>query len=72
MIPTSQWYTVQQVAAALQVAEQTVYNMCKRGEIRHKHVGRLLRVHISAIEEDDQWAVSSKGKVLKVPFGTSS
>jgi len=39
-----QWYTPDEVAARLSVSESTVRRMLKRGELKHRKFGRLVRI----------------------------
>ena len=66
------WLKPKEVAQALQVCDQTIYDMCRRGELRHRYVGRLLRIHISALQEEPSWDPSRKERLVPVSFGTSS
>ena len=39
-----QWYTPDEVAARLSVSESTVRRMIRRGELKHRKFGRLVRI----------------------------
>jgi excisionase family DNA binding protein len=39
-----QWHDVKSTAAALGVSQDTVRRMVKRGELRHRRFGRLIRI----------------------------
>jgi excisionase family DNA binding protein len=38
------WYTPDEVAAQLSCSESTVRRMLKRGELKHRKFGRLVRI----------------------------
>jgi len=38
-------YTVQQAAGWLQVSPSKVYEMCRRGELKHGRFGNAIRIH---------------------------
>ena len=38
-------YTVQQAAEWLQVSPSKVYEMCRRGELKHGRFGNAIRIH---------------------------
>ena len=45
-----QWYTVLDVAGLLKLHEDTVRLMLKRGEIKHRRFGRLIRIPASELD----------------------
>lgn len=44
------FYTIPQAADKLQVHENTVYNMVRRGEIEHYKVGKQIRIATAELE----------------------
>ena len=44
------FYTIPQAAEKLQVHENTVYNMVRRGEIEHYKVGKQIRIAPAELE----------------------
>ena len=46
-------YTVRQTAEMLAVSEKTVRRMIKRGELRCRRVGSLIRIPASELESHD-------------------
>lgn len=57
--PGSDWLTVREVAEALRVNTRAVYEACSRGELPHTRVGRVIRVHVSAITPSSAPRVAS-------------
>ena len=41
----SEVYTVQQAAEWLKVSQSKVYEMCRRGELKHGRFGNAIRIH---------------------------
>jgi putative molybdopterin biosynthesis protein len=44
-------YKAQEVARLLQVSKNSVYELCKRGQLRHVRLGGAIRIPRSAVEE---------------------
>ena len=42
---TAEVYTVQQAAGWLKVSPSKVYEMCRRGELKHGRFGNAIRIH---------------------------
>lgn len=43
--PDGEVYTVQQAAGWLKVSPSKVYEMCRRGELKHGRFGNAIRIH---------------------------
>lgn len=46
---TDAYYTPAEAAEILKVSEDTVRRMLKRGELRHRRLGRLIRIPASSL-----------------------
>lgn len=55
---TSPWLTVKQAADRLGVSVSFVKQRVSRNEIPHRHLGRVVRIHL---DELDRWADSKPG-----------
>ena len=58
--PTSgkEWVTAAEAAAALRVSGRHIRRLCITGQIRHKRVGKLYRIHVSELSLVDQQRTS--------------
>jgi excisionase family DNA binding protein len=48
---TNEWLTPTQAAARLNVSRFTIYEMCQQRKLRHKRVGRTIRIRQSDLAE---------------------
>jgi excisionase family DNA binding protein len=48
--PVAEFYTVKQLASALQITEMTVYRLVRRGELPCHSIGRAMRFRRSDVE----------------------
>lgn len=44
-------YTAAQAAARLQLSVTEVYRMCRRGQLKHRRVGRRVLISVKAVDE---------------------
>lgn len=44
-------YTVREVATSLQVSAKQVYALCRAGRLRHRRVGKHIRIPVAALAE---------------------
>jgi excisionase family DNA binding protein len=64
---TSAWFTVEQIAAHLQVSKETVYRWLDRGKIPAHRVGKQWRFLVSEV---DEWV--RRGEATENPREQSS
>jgi excisionase family DNA binding protein len=48
--PQTDWLTVQQAAAASNLSQRMIYNLCSRGELTHSRVGAAIRIKQTDLE----------------------
>jgi len=59
------WLKPDQVASHLQVSLQTVYNMCKSGQMPHRYVGGRIRIPRTALEEETLCLDATRSRTTK-------
>ena len=64
----SEWITVAETAAALGMSARHIRRLCAKGELRHKRLGKLYRVHTSELVRNKE----TPRAVLVPPAPTST
>ena len=59
------WLKPDQVAAHLQVSQQTIYNMCKADQLPHRWLGGRIRISRSALEEETSCLDATRSRTTR-------